>query len=60
MLVLTRKINEAIVIGGGIRVRVVAIRGKQVRLSIEAPPSVSIRRQELPEGGGRPPSAPPR
>ena len=47
MLVLSRKVNESIIIGGNIRVTMAAIRGRQVRLSIEAPPEVHILRQEL-------------
>ena len=47
MLVLTRKLNEKIVIGNSIRVSVVAIRGGQVRLGIEAPADVNIVREEL-------------
>jgi carbon storage regulator CsrA len=47
MLVLSRKVNESIIIGGNIRVTMTAIRGRQVRLSIEAPPEVHILRQEL-------------
>jgi carbon storage regulator len=50
MLVLSRKLNETIVINGDIRIMVVAIRGNQVRLGIEAPDSVGIFREEL--GGG--------
>ena len=47
MLVLSRKINETIVIGGNIRVTMTAIRNRQVRLAIDAPPDVPILRQEL-------------
>jgi carbon storage regulator len=47
MLVLSRKINETIVIGGNIRVTMTAIRSNQVRLAIEAPPDVPIFRKEL-------------
>lgn len=48
MLVLTRKIGEEIVINDGeIRISVVQIRGNRVRLAIDAPQSVLIRRQEL-------------
>jgi carbon storage regulator len=47
MLVLNRKIGERIVIGEDIVVTVVKVQGKQVRLGIEAPASVSIRRKEL-------------
>jgi carbon storage regulator len=47
MLVLHRKIGEKLVIGEDIVVTVVKVQGKQVRLGIEAPLSVSIRRKEL-------------
>ncbi len=47
MLVLTRKLNEAIIINRDIRITVVALRGNQVRLGIEAPESVSVLREEL-------------
>ena len=47
MLVLSRKIGESIVIGGGVTVTVLAVNGQQVRLGIEAPRAVSIRRAEL-------------
>lgn len=47
MLVLSRKINEAILIGDNIRVTVVAIRGNQVRIGIEAPPDVPVFREEV-------------
>ena len=47
MLVLSRKLNETIVIDGGIRIAVVGIRGNQVRLGIEAPDQVGIYREEL-------------
>jgi carbon storage regulator len=47
MLVLSRKLNQAIILSGGIRVTVVGIRGNQIRLGIEAPESVGIMREEL-------------
>jgi carbon storage regulator len=47
MLVLTRKVNEAIVIDGCIRVKVVGVRTGQVRLGIEAPDHIKIFREEL-------------
>jgi len=48
MLVITRRNNEELVIGGDIRVRVVAIRGQRVQLGIDAPLEVSVRRCEPP------------
>ena len=47
MLVLTRKIDEAIRIGDDIVVKVVAVDKNGVRLGIEAPREVSILREEL-------------
>ena len=47
MLVLSRKVNEQIIIGNNIRMTVVSIRGNQVRLGFEAPLSVPIFRDEL-------------
>ncbi len=47
MLVLSRKLNQAIILSGGIRVTVVGIRGNQIRLGIEAPEPVKIMREEL-------------
>jgi carbon storage regulator len=47
MLVLSRKIHQAIVIGADIRVTVVSTRGRQIRLGIEAPSEVVVHREEL-------------
>lgn len=46
MLVLTRKVDEAVILGDHIKVKVIQIRGKQVRLGIEAPPEILIIREE--------------
>jgi carbon storage regulator len=45
MLVLSRRESERIVIDGQITVSIVKVRGKVVRLGIEAPPDVPIRRE---------------
>ena len=47
MLVLTRKIGEKIVIDGQIVVKVLEVKGNQVRLGLEAPLNVTIKRAEL-------------
>ncbi len=47
MLVLSRKLNEEIRIGENIVVRVLAIKGNQVRLGIEAPQEVPVLREEV-------------
>ena len=49
MLVVTRKTNAKVLIGDGITVQVVAIRGCSVRLGIEAPENVRILREEVKE-----------
>jgi carbon storage regulator len=48
LLILTRKVGESITIGDGlISVSVMEIKGRQVRLGIEAPPETTIHRQEI-------------
>jgi carbon storage regulator len=47
MLVLSRKLNEKIVIDGGIVVTVVKIDRNQIRLGIEAPSNVRVFREEI-------------
>jgi carbon storage regulator len=47
MLVLSRKLNESIIIDGDIRITIVGIRGNHVRVGIEAPASIPIIREEL-------------
>ncbi len=47
MLILTRKVGEVIRIGDGITVRVLEVRGSQVRLGIDAPAEVRIFREEV-------------
>jgi carbon storage regulator len=51
MLVLGRKVGERVLIGEGVVLTVVAVRGSQVRLGIEAPVEVTIRREELRSAG---------
>jgi carbon storage regulator len=47
MLVLSRKETEELVISDQIRIRVLRISGGTIRLGIEAPKDVSVRRAEL-------------
>jgi len=47
MLILSRKINEKIMIGDDISVSIIDIRGDQVRLGVDAPKTVKVFRQEV-------------
>ncbi|MGB4041111.1 MAG: carbon storage regulator CsrA, partial [Bacillota bacterium] len=47
MLVLARKVNESLMIGDEIEVKLLSIDGDTVRLGIEAPKDVLILRKEL-------------
>ncbi|MCL2380880.1 MAG: carbon storage regulator CsrA [Treponema sp.] len=47
MLILSRKVNEKIMIGDDISVSIIDIRGDQVRLGVDAPKSVKVFRQEV-------------
>jgi carbon storage regulator len=47
MLVLSRKLNEKIVINGNITITVVKIDRNQVRLGIEAPGEIPVYREEI-------------
>jgi carbon storage regulator len=47
MLVLTRKPEESIVIGGEIEVRVLGVQGDKVCLGVEAPRKIPVYREEV-------------
>lgn len=47
MLVLTRKVNEEILIGDNIRIKVVDIGAGRIRLGISAPRDVTVLRDEV-------------
>ncbi len=47
MLILTRKTGEGLFIGDDIRVTILEIRGKQIRLGIEAPTAIVVLREEI-------------
>ena len=67
MLILTRRPHESIRLGSRIRVTVLGFKGNQVRIGIEAPPEVTVDREEIWErkqlearanrSEGRPPAA---
>jgi len=47
MLILSRKVNEKIMIGDDIAVSVIEIRGDQVKLGVDAPRTVKVFRREV-------------
>jgi flagellar assembly factor FliW len=47
VLILTRKIGESILVGDNIRLVVLEIRGRQIRLGIEAPADIVVLREEI-------------
>ncbi|MDQ6964811.1 MAG: carbon storage regulator CsrA [Mariprofundales bacterium] len=47
MLILTRKQGEVITIGDQVQIKVLSIKGGQVRLGVDAPDSVRINREEV-------------
>ena len=47
MLILTRKQGESITIGDNIRVTILDVKGKYVRVGIEAPRELAVHRQEI-------------
>ena len=47
MLILSRKVNEKIMIGDDISISIIEIRGDQVRLGVSAPKMVKVFRQEV-------------
>jgi carbon storage regulator len=47
MLILSRKLDESIVIGKDIEVKIISIDGSSVKLGIDAPKDIDIIRHEL-------------
>ncbi|MBV9103931.1 MAG: carbon storage regulator CsrA [Candidatus Eremiobacteraeota bacterium] len=47
MLVLSRKVNQAIMIGDDVRIVIVAVDRDQVKLGVEAPREISVHRSEI-------------
>jgi len=47
MLILSRKVDEKIIIGDDIKISIIEIRGDQVRIGIDAPKKVKVYRQEV-------------
>mgnify|MGYP005831469707 CR=1 FL=1 len=47
MLILTRRVGERIAIGDEILITILEVKGKQVRLGIQAPSNTTVHREEI-------------
>lgn len=47
MLILTRRIGEILMIGDDVAVRVLGVKGNQVRIGVSAPNTVAVHREEI-------------
>ena len=47
MLILTRRVGERVMIGNDVVVVVVGVKGKEVRIGVQAPKSVPVHREEV-------------
>ena len=47
MLIVTRNIGESIIIKDDIKVTIVAIKGNQVKVGVDAPEDITVHREEI-------------
>lgn len=47
MLILTRRVGEALMIGDEVTITVLGVKGNQVRLGVNAPREVAVHREEI-------------
>jgi len=47
MLILSRRVNESIIIDERVTITVLSVKGKQVRIGIDAPAEISVHREEI-------------
>ncbi len=47
MLILTRRVQEAIMIGDDVTITILSVKGHQVRLGIDAPRDIEVHREEI-------------
>jgi carbon storage regulator len=46
MLILSRRVGESVLIGEGISITVLRVKGSQVRLGVTAPKNIAVRRED--------------
>ncbi len=47
MLILTRRMGEALMVGDDVTVTILDVKGNQVRIGIDAPKDVAVHREEI-------------
>ena len=47
MLILTRRVGEALMIGDDVTITVLGVKGNQVRVGVNAPKEVAVHREEI-------------
>ena len=47
MLILTRRVGEALMVGDNTKIVVLGVKGSQIRLGINAPKDVQVHREEI-------------
>ena len=47
MLVLTRRVNETLMVGDDVTVTILGVKGNQIRIGINAPREVAVHREEI-------------
>jgi carbon storage regulator len=47
MLILTRRVGETVMIGKDVSVMVIGVKGRQIRIGINAPKDVTVHRKEI-------------
>jgi carbon storage regulator len=47
MLILTRRVGEAVMVGSDVTVTVLGVKGNQVRIGVNAPKHVAVHREEI-------------
>jgi len=47
MLILTRKVDETLIVGHEVSVTILGVKGNQVRIGVNAPKEISVHREEV-------------